>query len=334
MYRLVILTVPKRKCFMSVIILRKDDPRDLIEVLPKISYPWKERIADIRASSMEFLKNIFIAPFSPGETFILWGDVVFLYAYTKNFQTLTNDFDLLTAETIPNVVEKYFTTSEKKVQISDNLSYISNKVQEYAKQMNLGRVDLYYGDCEEVSSMSGTATGISKSIIFINSQMIKYSPIEIDFIIAHELMHIKHDDFLKRLGFSWSKSILYFIFLLSLPWICSIPLILLTNGVAALFFSSLQRRQEKQADEGALDFLQTNKGMIEFTYHELWQHLQMKYASNEELKDWCPEIPEDVIKSEITPTGNFRYDFDHPPLTERLAMALAFVPKAQMPQEI
>jgi Zn-dependent protease with chaperone function len=125
---------------------------------------------------------------------------------------------------------------------------------------------------------------------------------------------------------------IHFIFLLSLPWICSIPLILLTNGIAALFFSSLQRRQEKQADEGALDFLQTNKGMIEFTNDELFQHLQRKHSSNEDLKTWYPEIPEDVIRSEITPTGNNRYDFSHPPLTERFAMALAFVPKAQVSQ--
>ena len=111
---------------------------------------------------------------------------------------------------------------------------------------------------------------------------------------------------------------------------------MLTNGVASLFFRLLSRRQEKQADEGALDFLQTNTGMIKFCYDHLCHSLSIKYSSIEELKKLNPHLSIETIeeiKSKITPIGTGRYDFSHPPQTERLAMALAFVPKAQTPQE-
>jgi hypothetical protein len=118
MFRLVILTVPKRKCYMTIgEILRKDDPRALIEGIPTIPYPWAERIADIRPSSMEFIENIFTAPFFPLES------IVYFSNFTSNYKELTDSSDLLTSDTIPNIIDMHFAESEKKNQISKELTY-------------------------------------------------------------------------------------------------------------------------------------------------------------------------------------------------------------------
>jgi len=76
--------------------------------------------------------------------------------------------------------------------------------------------------------------------------------------------------------------------------------------------------------------------MIKFTYDDIWGNLGRKYLSIEQLKKIDPNLSPETIESgkiKITPMGNDRCDFDHPPLTERLKMALAFVPKAQIFQE-
>jgi Zn-dependent protease with chaperone function len=322
---------------MSVGEITEYTPESLNEALTalnKLPYSTDERITDIVASSMEFLKNVFTAPVRP---FI---SIIIFLNFVSNCQLLTSAFDLLTLETIPDVVEKYFADSKEKEQISEKLFYISNKVQEYAKKMNLGQIDLYYNDVKENStgmaqSYATAYLGISKSSIDITRKIFEYSSEEINFIIAHELMHIKHNDPLKTLGFLFSSSILYFLFLRSFPLLYSIPLIMLTNGVASLFFRLLSRKQEKQADEGALDLLQTNTGMIKWIERDLCRNISIKYSSIEELKKLNPDLSIETVekvKSKITPRGDSRNDFSHPPFSERLAMALAFVPKAQVSQ--
>ncbi len=305
-------------------ILRKEDPRVLIEGLPTIPYPWDERIADIRASGMEFLKNVFTVPLFP-------LSIGYCEYFTSNYKGLTGSSDLLTSETIPNIIDKHFAESKEKIQIGEKLTYISNKVQEYAQETNLGKIDLYFHSNTEHLLHSQALQVKNKNIIEIGHVIFESSFEEIDFTMAHELMHIKHNDYLKELGFSCSKSILYVFFLLSLPWIYSIPLILLTNGVASLLFNAIRRKYEAEADKGALDFLQTNTGMIKFTSNALWRNLALKDLSIERLKKIYPDLSLEILdkaKSEITHIGNDRCDFDHPSYTERLALALAFVPKA------
>jgi Zn-dependent protease with chaperone function len=201
--------------------------------------------------------------------------------------------------------------------------------------MNLGKIDLYFDSNTENPVGAMADRGINLQIVKIGRLLFKSSSQEIDFLMAHELMHIKHNDFLKDLGFVCSKSFLYVIFLLSFPLFYSIPLILLTNGLASLFFDALSRRYEKQADEGALDFLQTSTGMIQFAYTELRRNLFVKYLSIEELKELYPKLSlerQALNISEITPIWNNRYNFSHPHLTDRLKMGLDFVPKAQISQ--
>jgi hypothetical protein len=305
---------------------RIEDPKVLIETLSNIPYSSDERIADIRASGMELLKNVFAPLLFPLERIRLF--------VVSNDQMFTDPSALLTSDTISKVVEEHFADSKEKIQISEKLTYISNKVQEYAQKTNLGKIDLYF-DPNTKNPVLAQAYQVKNNSIEIGHEIFEYSSEAIDWLVAHELMHIKHNDCLKELGFSCSTSILYVIFLLVLPWFYSIPLILLTNGVASLFFNTIRKKHEEEADKGAIDFLQTNTGMIKFISAELWRNLDFKYAPIELWQKFNPHVSlerVEKIKSVITHIGNYRCDFDHPPLTERLAMALDFVPKAQLSQ--
>ena len=115
---------------------------------------------------------------------------------------------------------------------------------------------------------------------FVLLVMLSFVPSEtIDFIVAHELMHIQHNDSMKFLVRAFSQFILCCIFIGTLPLIYSIPLIMLTNGVASLVFNALSRSEEKEADKGALDLLQTNTGMVNFCTDLLCPNLAIKYPS-------------------------------------------------------
>ncbi len=311
---------------MSVGEITEIGPEGLVEALSKLPYSNDERIADIVANGMEFLKNVFTAPFFP---LVSIGQFVH---FILSDQMFTDPSALLTSETISKVVEEHFADSKKKVQISEKLTYISNKVQEYAQKMGLGKIDLYFNSDIEDPVLAQAFRGMNHQKIEIGHVIFAHSSEAIDCILAHELMHIKHNDCLKDLGFSCSKSILYVSFLLALPWLYSIPLIMLTNGVASLFFNALSRSYEIEADQGALNFLNTNTGMIKFTYETIWGNLGFKYLSIARLKNINPSLSLKTIesgKSKITPMGNDRDNFTHSPLTERLTMAVAFVPKAQ-----
>ena len=196
---------------------------EALTALTTLPYSTDERIADIVASSMAFLINVFTAPLS------LSISIYYSLHFASNYRLITGSCDLLTSDTIPKVVEKHFADSEEKEQISEKLFYISNKVQAYAKKMNLGQVDLYFFyDAKKNStgiagSPASSYLGISKSSIDVTCGIFEYSSEEINFIIAHELMHIKHNDDLKKLGFLWSSSILYFLFLRSFPLFYSYP---------------------------------------------------------------------------------------------------------------
>ena len=224
---------------MSVGEITEIGPEGLVEALSKLPYSNDERIADIVASSMEFLKNVFTAPFFP---LVSIGQFVH---FISNYQMFTDPSTLLTSETISKVVEEHFADSKEKVQISEKLTYISNKVQEYAQKMGLGKIDLYFNSDIEDPVLAQAFRGMNHQKIEIGHGIhgiFEDSPEKIDWLLAHELMHIKHNDPLKDLCFSWSQSILYVSFLLALPWLYSIPLIMLTNGVASLFFNALCRK--------------------------------------------------------------------------------------------
>lgn len=302
----------------------------LIERLQDIPYGADERIMDILVSSLEFLKDVFMAPYH------LWSSIENFNDFLLNRALSIDPSTLLTLETISKVVEKHFAGNEKKVQICEKLSYISSKVQEYAQKLNLGQVNLHFEPSTKKDFLAAACRGITKQFLFVGHEIVEYSAEEIDWLLAHELMHIKNYDSLKDIGFLFSRLLLYVFFSGSLPWFYSIPLILLTDGVASLFFKALKRRCEKKADEGALDFLQTHTGMVKFVSAKLRQNLVIKYLSIEQSKKIYPDLSPETIengKIVITHMGNNRFNFTHPSATERLAVALAFVPQAQIPQE-
>jgi Zn-dependent protease with chaperone function len=106
---------------------------------------------------------------------------------------------------------------------------------------------------------------------------------------------------------------------------------MLMAGIVHFIKSTIEIDQERAADANALQCLNSNTGMIQYVCASLRPAFTIKHTSAEELQKMIPTLDVEEIESMqdgITPHGNVRDAWTHPPRTERLAFALNFKPTA------
>jgi len=178
--------------------------------------------------------------------------------------------------------------------------YLKSRIQCLAQKIGLDpSVEIYVTKVGNASSAIGSAQS-GKSVIRISHDLLmEKNSEELDFIISHELSHIKNNDYFN----SFKKSIIVVVF-----DVVFFPVSLIVEIIANTALNHLDRKQEKAADLNALRILNTNVGAVRSFQKAIDQNIFLRKES----------------KYTYTAQGNNRADLRHPPLTERLAYAKNF----------
>ena len=226
----------------------------------------------------------------------------------------------------------------KLVPSADRLMYALDRVETLAQKMGIKQeVHLYAGLFSEESSLGASLFG-KPSFITIGPGLLRdKTDQEIDFVIAHELAHIKHHDSEKHAAFKAVAMIAQAVFCFA---ISPLALLLLEPVINLSENYLLSRYQESNADQKAIQTLQTNAGAIRYFSEELAFWRLFKNSSHMDiLKVMQPGFdpqkisPFDIKWAQerqevITNSGDCRTDLSHPPLSTRLKSALAFRPQS------
>ncbi|MES2122484.1 MAG: M48 family metalloprotease [Chlamydiota bacterium] len=245
----------------------------------------------------------------------------------------------ITAESIAS--GKIFGAKEsKKYEIPSRgrLYLVLDRVQELAKKMGINKeVHLY-------RSMGTSAHGLSffsnPAQLFIEKKHLLLPDDELDFILCHELSHIKHNDRLKTVVFD---AIACLVEVVAFPLIFPIAVLIIEPAINLCDHYVFRRNKEESADQNAIQTLQSNTGAVNHWKRTIKENLDKRASAvkmlevlaklkskGENVEKVAPQLLK-MLKERldrITLSGDTRNDFDHPPLTKRLANALAFKPRS------
>jgi Zn-dependent protease with chaperone function len=210
----------------------------------------------------------------------------------------------------------------------ERLRHVLRMAQELAQKAKIGNPIALYTSPESCpTGCVGHASATEPVPILIDLETIRLPDDELAFVLAHELMHLKHRDSGRGLAFCALMGVVDLVALLFFPLIS----LFLVEGLGVSLEYDLSKRHEKAADLGAVELLGTNRGAVSLWNRWLERMQQFKYSSVESLKQTHPSyrITAKELKTrqrKITPEGNNRLDFRHPPISERLAYCKAWTP--------
>lgn len=211
------------------------------------------------------------------------------------------------------------------------LIYIVTKTQELAKKMGIGEVQIGMPGLPQEGDLDFIAKsfrGYNIRTIELGANFFKYPKEEMEYILAHELFHIKHNDVLKTVAFNWIVMALNLITFRHFSFARAVGVVMLTNGIFdCIFRTILARHTELVADREALRYLNSNIGMVKAFHRELKEQYILKHTPAEELQKLHPTKTLENIQLEqmrITPHGNNRVALVQ--TTARLTQALNFKP--------
>ncbi|MES2122554.1 MAG: M48 family metalloprotease, partial [Chlamydiota bacterium] len=155
----------------------------------------------------------------------------------------------------------------KLVPSTDQLLYALDRVETLAQKMGIKQeVHLYAGLFSEEGSFGASLFG-KPSIIKIGPSLLnsKTNP-EIDFVLAHELAHIKHHDNVRSVAFMAAAMLVQTVFFFA---ISPLALLVLEPVINLSQNYLLSRSQESRADRTSIQTLQTNAGAIRYLSEEI-----------------------------------------------------------------
>jgi len=203
--------------------------------------------------------------------------------------------------------------------------YVLARIKKIAKMMGLSNsIQCFMHPKGSASILTTSTFSLSPVCIYINHRLLKEADSVVDFTIAHELAHLKNNDILGDLLFN------NVVWIVGVGCLMHCPLLIFLVEIVASVIENffLCRKTEKDADFLAMNTLATNRGAINFFGNRIKQNSSIKRIEipktwkNPHLVKWLEKM-----KDSLTPEGNLREDLKHPPLTERLAYARAFVPQ-------
>lgn len=296
------------------------EPRKFLDYVLQTPYSeddWIDEIAHrIAEAVFDVLRAIgapFICPF-----FILHRTYQYL---SFNFLNAQNGYVLK-----HDWVEKIPKNAEGLI-YQQKILHALNMTQRLAKQMGIGPVRILRG--KQSQGFADAVSDIHHRFIKLNFDVFTLSEEEIEFLIAHELAHLEHRDIAKRIVFSWVILGLQLIAFRYLNVKRAFGAGMLIWAIGEKVGRTMILHQEKMADERAMQVLNSNVGMVKYMHRDLKMHYKAKHMSKEDYQKIQPDGDFEKIKKsqyKITPQGNYRYDYTHPPMTERLAHALSFQP--------
>ncbi len=217
----------------------------------------------------------------------------------------------------------------------ERLHGVLDRTQELAKQMGINKeVHLY-------RSMNTMACGLNlfsrPAQLYVDKKHLLLPDEELDFVLCHELAHIKHNDKLRMLAFD---VIACLVEIVAFPLIFPMTILFIEPAINGSNNYLFRRNQEARADWRAMQTLQSNVGAVNYWKRSLEENLSTRssamrmlelFAKIKSEKKGDPEkmaphltkkLKDDL--NTIGLSGDLRSDFDHPPLTKRLATAIAF----------
>jgi Zn-dependent protease with chaperone function len=165
----------------------------------------------------------------------------------------------------------------------------------------------------------GLGSTFSKEVVIFVTKELPHRPQEeIDFVLARELTHVLHNHFVKETGIK-ACILAADILVGTLISPLAIPF---CEFIASPLENFANRRKEMDADQGAMDALNTSAGAVSF-FSERMDYFKA-------LKAITPSCPKEQKKREyyISACGDNRLDIVHPPFSERLANAQSFQPQS------
>lgn len=215
------------------------------------------------------------------------------------------------------IASKYFWQYNcNEGEYQDRKRLVLDIFEKLAQQYSLDRVSLYTTDKgSEIQGYSG-GSSFSDSFVAINSVHLQTSSDIVEFVLAHELAHIRNDHFAKASALKASILVLESILVtgscFATPWL-AFPTLFLIEAIAAPIENFVCRSQEKVADLDAMRILKSNRQAITF--------FKQVIARNKFIYSWAKKEGKETYCS---PEGNLRSDLTHPKVTERLRYAQNF----------
>ncbi len=210
------------------------------------------------------------------------------------------------------------------------LSSLLDRVEIIRKKMKIeGNIDCYLNSEKGVSSAS-ISTLFSKAIIFGSDFQVKQESVEaMDFVIGHELSHLKHSDS-SKMGLMQIGSLLAGI---GAYWYCpdsdlKLKALWLVSGLSHITENTLRRTWEKRCDIESMQVLRSSQGAASFFSNILKKNYLFQNASPEEIRKAYPTATDEEISTRKYWTLESGNDMDnsHPSLTDRLSAALESIP--------
>lgn len=289
----------------------------------KASTPLKEWFRDIVYPIQKIFKESLLNPFNRP----LLISIGFRALTDPQFSAQTSDMIRITRKAI--ACDEVYDNNEKigkeHLPSAWRLFCVLNRVEELAKKMGITKpIELYLGS--EAKSNGSTFLS-APARICISTKDILSDDDELEFVLCHELAHIKHNDTPKMVAFN---TIALLIELIALP---IFPLIFLVIEPTIKWsdYYLFSRGCEQRADLAAIRVLQSNQGAVKHFKRLINENLSYKKMATELLDAHAKRQTElspmiqgiaHTLNDETTPDGNNRMDFNHPSLTSRLATAL------------
>jgi hypothetical protein len=301
------------------------EPKEFLEKVKGLPYSSKERKRDFHNFFILTIKDMVLGSYLQlkefSEGFKVWKDIK------------RDKYYFLDSQTVKSLcLKKKYRKHEAK------LFHIVNVTERLAQKMGVGQVKigLWMGE-ESIDDFSIEYPCLFK-FIGLDQEVLEFSDVEIEYLIAHELAHLQHNDPFKgdlligltalvdflatacaiRMGFAQTTH------QKKLKQVIRVILVrMVIQGLAGSIIRKITVGMEKKADMKACQVLNSSEGMILSHYKDLKENLLLKYGKVHGLEK--EEIRK--IKSSTTPHGDDREDFEHPPLTQRLEYALNFKPR-------
>ena len=244
------------------------------------------------------------------DSLIFWYGF-FSIIFQLNPKVLDESFNALFIKA--NAMRSFFSSSSK-ASLDDSTSLLINQM---AEEMGISKaVELrYFSDSSKSANSSGCDWGPGQAVIRLPKMINQIDPEELRFILAHELAHIKKNHLNQRTISSLALMVLAKVLLSRFGFNGEAFSQLLMKGLAIKLMSFtgsyfLDTAQERQADRMA--GVKHAEGGIQFFTRAM--------GVNRDLRNHPTLAPLSrfFIGVQFSALGDNRFDFEHPPLSERI----------------
>ncbi len=205
------------------------------------------------------------------------------------------------------------------------------KIENLQKKMGLnGNIDCLLVEDGHAQLCGAPSSFRSFSVVISPSFLKKHSHEEMEFILAHELSHLKHYDSFRIPCFDMCVCLVQIAFIACLPLMISLPSIVLVSALAGRISIVWGKAVERRSDYEAMTTLNSTQSAVNYFSNKLKRHYMLKHASFDEVRKLDPSISfDEYIAGNINfnSKGDALGNHTHDATTERLAQALSFKPQ-------